>query len=143
MRDWTVYDTLAFLPLSTLLLPSFFFNDTATTEIYTLSLHDALPIYQDRPPAAAVLRPPHARRGAEPRHQRRGHGQPDAQPEHDAAHHLDHHDRGHPGHDAEHQLADDARGRGRAPAQLHALGPDRRPLAALLQRAADGARPSQ
>src|ERR1022692_1137497 len=24
--------------------PSFFFNDTATTEIYTLSLHDALPI---------------------------------------------------------------------------------------------------
>src|SRR5574337_245254 len=29
-------------------LPSFFFfNDTATTEIYTLSLHDALPIFQD------------------------------------------------------------------------------------------------
>src|SRR3712207_7744833 len=28
----------------------FFFNDTATTEIYTLSLHDALPIYP----------PPHA-----------------------------------------------------------------------------------
>src|SRR3989449_3418260 len=29
------------------LIPSspFFFNDTATTEIYTLSLHDALPIY--------------------------------------------------------------------------------------------------
>src|SRR3712207_7923860 len=27
------------------LLPFFFFNDTATTEIYTLSLHDALPIY--------------------------------------------------------------------------------------------------
>src|SRR6266481_9364693 len=26
----------------------FFFNDTATTEIYTLSLHDALPIYRDR-----------------------------------------------------------------------------------------------
>src|SRR2546427_11432474 len=25
----------------------FFFNDTATTEIYTLSLHDALPIYLD------------------------------------------------------------------------------------------------
>ena len=25
---------------------SFFFNDTATTEIYTLSLHDALPIYE-------------------------------------------------------------------------------------------------
>src|SRR5438034_4197259 len=27
-----------------LILFSFFFNDTATTEIYTLSLHDALPI---------------------------------------------------------------------------------------------------
>src|SRR3989442_3833589 len=26
----------------------FFFNDTATTEIYTLSLHDALPIWQER-----------------------------------------------------------------------------------------------
>ena len=25
----------------------FFFNDTATTEIYTLSLHDALPIYEE------------------------------------------------------------------------------------------------
>src|SRR5258705_6110430 len=29
----------------TLPLLFFFFNDTATTEIYTLSLHDALPIY--------------------------------------------------------------------------------------------------
>src|SRR5258708_29132590 len=28
-----------------LCLSFFFFNDTATTEIYTLSLHDALPIY--------------------------------------------------------------------------------------------------
>src|SRR5215204_7720475 len=28
------------------LLFFFFFNDTATTEIYTLSLHDALPIFQ-------------------------------------------------------------------------------------------------
>src|SRR5258708_5801893 len=31
---------LRFLPST----PLFFFNDTATTEIYTLSLHDALPI---------------------------------------------------------------------------------------------------
>src|SRR5256885_11904036 len=31
-------------PLTTHLLLFFFFNDTATTEIYTLSLHDALPI---------------------------------------------------------------------------------------------------
>src|SRR5258708_3025806 len=30
------------------LLPFFFFNDTATTEIYTLSLHDALPICRRR-----------------------------------------------------------------------------------------------
>src|SRR2546429_3575963 len=30
-----------------LLLFFFFFNDTATTEIYTLSLHDALPIWFD------------------------------------------------------------------------------------------------
>src|SRR3990172_6920087 len=28
-------------------MPSFFFNDTATTEIYTLSLHDALPIFEE------------------------------------------------------------------------------------------------
>src|SRR2546429_5136815 len=33
------------LPVSLFLL-FFFFNDTATTEIYTLSLHDALPIYR-------------------------------------------------------------------------------------------------
>src|SRR6266446_10247693 len=33
-------------PASELL--SFFFNDTATTEIYTLSLHDALPIGRTR-----------------------------------------------------------------------------------------------
>src|SRR4030066_212732 len=32
----------------------FFFNDTATTEIYTLSLHDALPI----PPAAVLQTQP-------------------------------------------------------------------------------------
>src|SRR2546430_10054759 len=30
----------------------FFFNDTATTEIYTLSLHDALPIYTAPGPGA-------------------------------------------------------------------------------------------
>src|SRR6266516_7614115 len=33
-------------PIVTSLLSFFFFNDTATTEIYTLSLHDALPIPQ-------------------------------------------------------------------------------------------------
>src|SRR2546425_13235946 len=38
----------------------FFFNDTATTEIYTLSLHDALPIYPasaPRPVGGRRLRP--------------------------------------------------------------------------------------
>src|SRR2546422_7595273 len=33
---------------SSLFLFFFFFNDTATTEIYTLSLHDALPISKRR-----------------------------------------------------------------------------------------------
>src|ERR1039458_858013 len=33
----------------------FFFNDTAPTEIYTLSLHDALPIYRQNRPAAIGL----------------------------------------------------------------------------------------
>src|SRR2546425_12435250 len=37
----------------------FFFNDTATTEIYTLSLHDALPIWarRDADPRASASRP--------------------------------------------------------------------------------------
>src|SRR5579883_3554890 len=37
-----------FLTYHTIVIPFFFFfffNDTATTEIYTLSLHDALPIW--------------------------------------------------------------------------------------------------
>src|SRR6266513_5708879 len=37
-----------------MLVAFFFFNDTATTEIYTLSLHDALPILSSRTPT----RPP-------------------------------------------------------------------------------------
>src|SRR6266446_9369892 len=37
-----------FLVCRLLLSFFFFFNDTATTEIYTLSLHDALPILRDR-----------------------------------------------------------------------------------------------
>src|SRR3712207_9490994 len=44
----------------------FFFNDTATTEIYTLSLHDALPISAEAEEERArgdrlALRRPHAR----------------------------------------------------------------------------------
>src|SRR3712207_7559620 len=47
----------------------FFFNDTATTEIYTLSLHDALPIScrpapapRDRTPSPPAPERPRARR---------------------------------------------------------------------------------
>src|SRR2546425_183718 len=40
-----------------LLLSFFFFNDTATTEIYTLSLHDALPILMV-PPELLLIFPP-------------------------------------------------------------------------------------
>src|SRR5438105_10106830 len=36
--------TLHIVPLASLSTLSFFFNHPATTEIYTLSLHDALPI---------------------------------------------------------------------------------------------------
>src|SRR2546421_12461220 len=43
----------------------FFFNDTATTEIYTLSLHDALPIYphEDQDRHLARSRRPEAQDG--------------------------------------------------------------------------------
>src|SRR2546430_17484925 len=37
-----IFNSLLF---SVLVFFCFFFNDTATTEIYTLSLHDALPIF--------------------------------------------------------------------------------------------------
>src|SRR2546422_3874196 len=58
----------------------FFFNDTATTEIYTLSLHDALPISTGpRRRAPGRARPPRWRRGGGPwrsarRRTARGHG---------------------------------------------------------------------
>src|SRR2546426_7637581 len=48
----------------------FFFNDTATTEIYTLSLHDALPIWLVAPNRSRVG-PPEPRAGA-PRDRRPG-----------------------------------------------------------------------
>src|SRR3712207_7118038 len=44
----------------------FFFNDTATTEIYTLSLHDALPIWR----VPAVRRGPGPRRPVDLLHRR-------------------------------------------------------------------------
>src|SRR5438874_13758915 len=58
---------LLLFSLSTL-FSFFFFNDTATTEIYTLSLHDALPIYvrarvpSDRFVAGAAVRRAHPQR---------------------------------------------------------------------------------
>src|SRR3990167_5446899 len=52
---------------SKLRFPLFFFNDPATTEIYTLSLHDALPILAQRPlrPLGRPRRAPR-RRGETP-----------------------------------------------------------------------------
>src|SRR5947209_16616666 len=41
--------------LSFLYIFFFFFNDTATTEIYTLSLHDALPIFSASPMYSAEM----------------------------------------------------------------------------------------
>src|SRR3712207_8361930 len=49
-----------------------FFNDTATTEIYTLSLHDALPIY--RQPGGVVRPGPLLRPGVGGRRHPRRHG---------------------------------------------------------------------
>src|SRR5438477_1531300 len=51
----------------------FFFNDTATTEIYTLSLHDALPI--------SLCRPTRGPPGPGPLDRRRPDRQPDADPD--------------------------------------------------------------
>src|SRR3712207_8060843 len=69
----------------------FFFNDTATTEIYTLSLHDALPISRRRGPRtgrdrdAAPLRPDRGWRPSEParpgRDRDRGRGSADLRSE--------------------------------------------------------------
>src|SRR3712207_8501270 len=58
---------------------SFFFNDTATTEIYTLSLHDALPICRDRAAEIrrAIDRAEEGDRGDGPRRQGEGQQQRD------------------------------------------------------------------
>src|SRR5258708_27241128 len=51
----------------------FFFNDTATTEIYTLSLHDALPISVGAARKTAQIEPAaEGRRGAAAREGQRG-----------------------------------------------------------------------
>src|SRR5215217_8613414 len=49
----------------------FFFNDTATTEIYTLSLHDALPISPWLPTCRPLENLPRKRAGWHWRHPRR------------------------------------------------------------------------
>src|SRR2546422_4279599 len=49
----------------------FFFNDTATTEIYTLSLHDALPICRQRAPIRPRPVPKFLHRGRETRRDRK------------------------------------------------------------------------
>src|SRR5256885_10753007 len=51
----------------------FFFNDTATTEIYTLSLHDALPILRDQERGAQHGHVLHEQRHLKPAHHRVGH----------------------------------------------------------------------
>src|SRR5256885_11698292 len=56
-----------------MMCPFFFFNDTATTEIYTLSLHDALPICRGH------HEPQHHRPGGRPG---RGHHEPQRSEEH-------------------------------------------------------------
>src|SRR5262245_63376440 len=58
-------------------LLSFSFNDTATTEIYTLSLHDALPISGHR--SGRPARPQRSSVRIAPQTQRRG--EPDADPQ--------------------------------------------------------------
>src|SRR2546426_4906782 len=47
------------IPLHNIYPIIFFFNDTATTEIYTLSLHDALPISCNALPSALSPDPRH------------------------------------------------------------------------------------
>src|SRR5215475_16066485 len=64
MRVWSLFIIFFF----------FFFNDTATTEIYTLSLHDALPISADAPgpdPGPAALPTERRRLGGWRRHRQR------------------------------------------------------------------------
>src|ERR1022692_232346 len=61
-----------FLPLCCFFL-CFFFNDTATTEIYTLSLHDALPIWwRDSNGARASISIPRRRRSRQSSCENRG-----------------------------------------------------------------------
>src|SRR3972149_12147850 len=62
----TLYSLHCLLLLLLVLVLCCFFNDTATTEIYTLSLHDALPIYPGPRRADVVAHPAAERHGSCP-----------------------------------------------------------------------------
>src|SRR2546422_9921715 len=77
---WLCYRSIFLSVCHSVFALFFFFNDTATTEIYTLSLHDALPICQEPRAQGSAGRdrgvaggPEGARgkRGAEPRPDRK------------------------------------------------------------------------
>src|SRR5260221_6454457 len=59
MYDRTSLYNIFCITVQPLVLLFFFFNDTATTEIYTLSLHDALPIFYQKKKEIFVDRPRH------------------------------------------------------------------------------------
>src|SRR5438874_5077392 len=60
-KPWSIHCTLPSVSVSAAEFVLFFFNDSATTEIYTLSLHDALPIlaHHDGPARAQRARGGH------------------------------------------------------------------------------------
>src|SRR3989440_3384719 len=74
---------LCFSPRTSLFF-FFFFNDTATTEIYTLSLHDALPIFARQPVRLVLVfddvRLRQRRAAGHLRRQRLDHGQEEGRP---------------------------------------------------------------
>ena len=53
---WAVLGLTVLVVPGPVLPPIFFFNDAASTEIYTLSLHDALPIFPNACPRAPTSR---------------------------------------------------------------------------------------
>src|SRR5438093_1138311 len=90
---------LVFTALIDTTIPCFFFNDTATTEIYTLSLHDALPISveagsgrhgdgRDRRRRGEDRRQADARRGRRLRGPQPGLAQPHVDPAHRLPRHV-------------------------------------------------------
>src|SRR2546427_1902521 len=60
---WSLLALLCYMCTPLQMLLFFFFNDTATTEIYTLSLHDALPISSPTPRLLQQRGHPAARQG--------------------------------------------------------------------------------